>query len=99
MHLGNLDSVGLVSAADVKLLVPAVVQGEVAAEVVYRGPLIAPMAKGTEVAELVIRIPGLPERRLPLVTEEEVEKAGFFRRFVTAAGTLYSRYYAGASDS
>ena len=92
VHLGNVDTVGLVPAEDVRLLVPAIVQEGVSAEVVYNGPLLAPVGKGTAVAELIIHVPDLPDRRVPLVTETEVAKAGFFRRVTIAARSLYGRY-------
>lgn len=92
VHLGDIATVGLVPATDVRLLVPSQVQDTVTAEVTYKGPLIAPVAKGTEVADLVIHVPDLPDHHVALVTEEEIGTAGFFSRFATAAGTLYSRY-------
>lgn len=92
VHLGNVDTVGLVPAEDVRLLVPAIVQEGVSAKVVYNGPLMAPVAKGTAVAELIIHVPDLPDRKVPLVTEDEVGKAGFFRRVTTAGWSLYRRY-------
>ena len=92
VYMGDVASVGLVPAEDVRLLVPSLVQDTVTAEVNYRGPLIAPIVKGTNVAELIIRVPDLPDRRIALVTETDVGKAGFFKRFLTAADTLYARY-------
>ncbi len=92
VHLGDADMVGLVPAEDVKLLVPALVQDSVTAEVVYNGPLIAPVVKGSAVAELIIHAPDLPDRRVPLVAEADVGKAGFLKRVTTAAGTLYGDY-------
>lgn len=92
VHLGDAETVGLVPAADVRLLVPALVQDSVSAEVVYLGPLLAPVAKGTDVAELVIHVPDLPDRRVKLITEADVGRAGFFKRFLTAADILYARY-------
>lgn len=92
VHLGAAETVGLVPAKDVRLLVPALVQDSVTAEVVYNGPLIAPVTKGTEVAELIIYAPDLPDRRVPLVAEADVGKAGFLKRLTTAAEALYTRY-------
>jgi D-alanyl-D-alanine carboxypeptidase (penicillin-binding protein 5/6) len=92
VHLGNADLVGLVPAEDVKLLVPALVQEELTAEVVYNGPLIAPVVKGTAVAELIVHAPDLPDRRIPLVAETDVGKAGYLKRLTTAAGSLYDHY-------
>jgi len=92
VHLGDADTVGLVPAEDVKLLVPALVQDQLSAEVVYNGPLIAPVTKGSAVAELIIHAPDLPDRRVPLVAEADVGKAGFLKRVTTAGTVLYDQY-------
>jgi serine-type D-Ala-D-Ala carboxypeptidase (penicillin-binding protein 5/6) len=92
VHLGEVDKVGLVPAADVRLLVPALVQDSMTAEVVYNGPLTAPITAGTPVAELIVHVPDLPDRRFPLVAEADVAKAGFFKRVTTAGWSLYERY-------
>jgi D-alanyl-D-alanine carboxypeptidase (penicillin-binding protein 5/6) len=92
VHLGEAETVGLVPAEDVSLLVPALVQDSMTAEVVYNGPLTAPIAKGTAVAELIVHVPDLPDRRIPLVTEADVGSAGFTRRLTVAAQALYARY-------
>ncbi len=99
VFLGAADSVGLVPAADVRLLVPALVQESMTAEVVYKGPLIAPLAAGTPVAELIIHVPDLPDHTIPLVAEADVPVAGFMRRVTTAASALYARYIGGAPAS
>ena len=90
--LGNAETVGLVPAADVSLLVPALVQEGVTAEVIYTGPLAAPLAAGQQVAELIVHVPDLPDARIPLVTETAVDRAGFLGRLGTAANVLYSRF-------
>ncbi|AZL60990.1 D-alanyl-D-alanine carboxypeptidase [Tabrizicola piscis] len=92
VHLGDVDIVGLVPAGDVRLLVPALVQDSVTAEVVYNGPLTAPVAMGTPVAELIVHVPDLPDRRFPLVAEADIGKAGFLRRLTVAAQSLYGQY-------
>ncbi len=94
VFLGDSETVGLTPAEDLTLLVPALVQETVEADVVYTGPLVAPIAKGTPVATLIIKIPGLPDRSVDLVAEADVVKAGFFRRISTAAGVLWRRYVA-----
>jgi serine-type D-Ala-D-Ala carboxypeptidase (penicillin-binding protein 5/6) len=93
VFMGDAARVGLVPAEDVRRLVPASVQGAVTAEVVYQGPLAAPVAKGQPVAELVLHIPDLPDARVPLVAEADVGKGGFFRRVMTAATVLRARYW------
>jgi len=46
----------------------------------YKGPLRAPIAKGDEVASLIVRVPGAGETRLPLVAAEAVPAAGTLAR-------------------
>lgn len=97
--MGSAPSVGLIPAQDVSLLVPALVQDEMTAEVIYSGPLMAPLAAGQQVAELVVHVPDLPDARIPLVAESAVEQAGILRRLGTAAGVLYGRLTAPAAGS
>ncbi|MGL4238221.1 D-alanyl-D-alanine carboxypeptidase family protein [Tabrizicola sp.] len=92
VHLGDADTVGLVPAEDISLLVPALVQDQMTAEVVYNGPLLAPVIKGSPVAELIVHVPDLPDRRVPLVAESDVGTAGFLKRLTTAGWSLYGRY-------
>ena len=92
VFMGETDTVGLVPAEDVKLLIPALAQDGLQAQVVYNGPLSAPIAKGTEVAQLVITVPGLPEHRVGLLAEVDVPKGGFLKRLTTAALKLRAEY-------
>ena len=93
VFMGDVPSVGLVPDQDLTQLVPALVQGQMTAEVVYLGPLQAPIAKGQRVAELVIHMPNMPDARLPLVAEADVGKGGFLTRITTAAQVLYGMYW------
>ena len=97
--LGSTATVALVPAKDVTLLVPALVQDGVTAEVSYTGPLAAPLAAGQPVAELVVHVPELPDARIPLVTETAVDRAGFIGRLMTAARVLTTRATADAPAS
>jgi D-alanyl-D-alanine carboxypeptidase (penicillin-binding protein 5/6) len=97
--MGDAATVGLVPAKDIQLLVPALVQEGMTAEVSYTGPLTAPFEAGKEVAELVVHVPDLPDARIPLVTETAVGKAGFTTRVMTAAKVLYDRAMAEAPAS
>ncbi|MDP4031445.1 MAG: D-alanyl-D-alanine carboxypeptidase family protein [Pseudorhodobacter sp.] len=89
--MGDAPRVGLVPAEDVRRLLPALSQDQMAAEVVYTGPLAAPIAKGQQVAELLVHIPGLPDARIPLVAETAVGNGGFVTRLSTAARLLFAR--------
>ncbi len=89
--MGGADTVGLVVAEDAKLLLPSVVQDTLAAEVVYSGPLSAPIEEGQKLADLVVTIPGGAPVTLPLVAETAVAKGGFATRMTTAFGRLSQR--------
>ena len=93
VFMGDAPTVGLVPAEDLRLLIPATVQDGLQAEVVYSGPLTAPIAKGAQVAELVISIPNLPEHRIALVAETAIAKGGFLTRLSTAARHLQALYF------
>ena len=95
VFMGAEASVGLVPATDLRLLVPALAQDGLTAEVVYTGPLAAPIAKGDAVATLVITLPGLPDQSVPLVAEADVGKGGFLTRLSVAATQLRARYLPG----
>ena len=99
VFMGQAATVGLVPASDLRLLVPASVQDGVTAEVVYSGPLEAPIAKGQAIGELVISIPDLPQARVPLVAEADVAKGGFSTRLSTAIAQLRNRYLGDAPAS
>ncbi|MFA5539314.1 MAG: D-alanyl-D-alanine carboxypeptidase family protein [Gemmobacter sp.] len=89
--LGEAPRVGLVATEDVRMLVPALVQEPLTAQVVYHGPVEAPIAQGQQIAELRIMVPGMAERRIPLVAEADVAPGGVVTRLRTAAGVLAGR--------
>ena len=99
VFMGDAETVGLVPTEDLSLLVPALVQDKIDAEVIYKGPLAAPVEAGTPLAEMIVHVPGLPDHRVQLVAENPVGKAGFMARLTTAAQVLYSRYMGDAAPA
>ncbi|MEL6563222.1 MAG: D-alanyl-D-alanine carboxypeptidase family protein [Pseudomonadota bacterium] len=85
---GAEPEVGLVPAEDISVLLPILSGDSVAAEVVYTGPVEAPIAAGTQLAELVVQPEGLPEQRFELVAEADVAHGGFLAKVSTAAKAL-----------
>ena len=85
VFLGAAPSVGLVTRDDVALLMPATASKEIEAEIVWTGPIEAPVLAGQELATLTIRRPDLGDVSVPLVAEAAVDKAGFLPRFQAAA--------------
>ena len=89
--LGSEEQVGLVVSEDVSLLIPALVQGDIPAEISYRTPLEAPIKAGEKVGELVISIEGLPDTTVDLVSDRDVMRGGFLPRIRTAARILLGK--------
>jgi D-alanyl-D-alanine carboxypeptidase (penicillin-binding protein 5/6) len=74
--------VQLVAPRPIAVTYPAgAVGGEPKMRIAYNGPLKAPIAKGAEVAQLIVTTPDGTVQRMPLVAAEAVEEAGFFGRF------------------
>ena len=92
---GAQTTVGLVPAEDLTVLLPALSGKQINAEVVYTGPIQAPIKKGQKLAELVLQPEDLPEIRLPLVAANDVPSGGFFVRVKTAATVLVARFING----
>ena len=82
---------GLVPAEDVDVLLPILSGRQLEAEVVYTGPIQAPIVAGTPLAELVLHPEGLPEARIALVAETDVDHGGFLAKISTAAMSLISQ--------
>lgn len=89
--MGAEDSVALVPGEDVSALLPVLGGNELNAEVVYRGPVEAPVAKGDELARLVLTPEGLPEKIVPLYAANDVPRGGFMVRMKTVSGQLLAR--------
>ncbi|NHQ73852.1 D-alanyl-D-alanine carboxypeptidase [Roseovarius gahaiensis] len=89
--MGDAPSVGLTPQNDITTLLPVLGGDSLNAEVVYQGPVRAPIAKGDRLAELVFAPEGLPETRVPLVAAQDVPKGGFVARLRTVSGLLLAR--------
>ena len=91
---GAEPQVGLVPQEDISVLLPVLSGRALAAEVVYTGPVQAPIAAGTPLAELVLQPEGLPEKRFVLVADTDVAHGGFLARISTAALYLIDKWQA-----
>ena len=91
VSLGAEQTVGLTLDADVSLLLPVRPLEPLKTEVVYSGPIKAPIAKGDQIGELIISPEGLAETRVPLVADRDVAKHGFVGRVVAAGLHLVTR--------
>jgi len=89
--MGRDQKVQLVPIQDVSVLMPVTTGAKVVAEVIYNGPITAPIAKDQQIAELVITPPGLPETRIPLVAANDVPASRFMSRVGAVAQMLIAQ--------
>jgi D-alanyl-D-alanine carboxypeptidase (penicillin-binding protein 5/6) len=81
VQLGSDSEVPLIAPRNLAVTTPAgLASGAVKMQIRYEGPLVAPIKKGQEVAQLVVTTGDTPPQTVPLVAGENVGKAGFFGR-------------------
>ena len=78
--LGSLDRVPLVADRDVVLSLKRRARSGLRASVRWAGPVVAPVAKGQELATLRLEAPGIQPVEHPLYAGADVERIGFFGR-------------------
>jgi D-alanyl-D-alanine carboxypeptidase (penicillin-binding protein 5/6) len=86
--LGSAGSVPLLVQEDVWVTLSPEGRRDLEVKVVYDGPIPAPVADGSEVAELEVSAPGLEPRRIPLIAGATVQAASMFGRMSSAIGYL-----------
>lgn len=79
---GDARRVPLVASTKTYAVLPKGMPGKVSLALAYKGPLVAPIDRGAQVAELVIRVEGMKPGRVPLYTARAVDRAGPFDRLV-----------------
>mgnify|MGYP000020508091 FL=1 len=99
VHMGAAPTVALTTAEDLSALVPVLSARELEGEVIYNGPISAPVKKGDTLAELVFAPEGLPETRVPLIAGEDVRKGGFVVTVTNALDHLLSEIGAGRPEA
>lgn len=92
--MGDQSDIGLVTGGDVSLLLSALAREDLTAEVVYNGPLEAPISKGQQVATLEIHRKDLPVAEVALYSDRDIARGGFLPRVRTALMVLLDRYIA-----
>jgi D-alanyl-D-alanine carboxypeptidase (penicillin-binding protein 5/6) len=86
--LGSVGSVPLLVQEDVWVTLSPEGRRDLEVKVVYDGPIPAPVADGSELAELEVSAPGLEPRRIPLIAGATVQAASMFGRMSSAIGYL-----------
>jgi len=81
VQMGSSSEVPLVAPRDLAVSEPAGLStGTTSMKIRYDGPLMAPIAKGQEVAQLIVTTSDTAPQVVPLVAGEDVGRAGFFGR-------------------
>jgi D-alanyl-D-alanine carboxypeptidase (penicillin-binding protein 5/6) len=90
VQLGSSSEVSLVAPRNLAVTLPAGLSaGNIQTKIRYDGPLVAPIAKGQEVAELVVMTGDTPPQIVPLIAGEDIGKAGFFGRIWLGLKSLF----------
>lgn len=90
VQLGSARELALVAPRNLALTLPRTADTDkVTLKVVYQGPLKAPIAKGQQVATLVVSAPDMERQVMPLVAGEAVEEAGVFGRLWAGILSLF----------
>ncbi len=97
--IGKQSTVGLAAPEDISILVPAVGTGKISTVLSYRSPVEAPIEQGQQLGELVVRIDGISEHRIPLVADRDIAKGGFLNRITTAAGQMFNAAWSTATNA
>lgn len=84
--MGTTLDAPLTVAADMVMSIPKIGRDKITITATYKGPLIAPLAAGTEVGTLSVTLPNGSKKEVPLVTAQPIEKLGFFARFLRRLG-------------
>ena len=90
--MGSETRVGLASPSDISAVVPVLAADAPVYEVIYAGPIEAPIEAGQEIAKLVITLDGLDPIERPLVATEAVERGGMMTRIKTSAAKVGETY-------
>ena len=81
VQLGSEAEVPLMAPRNLAVTIPAgLSNSQVQTKIRYKGPLVAPIRKGQEVAQLVVTTGDTRPQIVPLVAGEDVGRAGFFGR-------------------
>jgi D-alanyl-D-alanine carboxypeptidase (penicillin-binding protein 5/6) len=81
VQMGSSSEVPLIAPHDLAVSIPAgLATGTTSMKIRYDGPLMAPIAKGQEVAQLVVTTGDTAPQIVPLVAGDDVGRAGFFGR-------------------
>lgn len=82
---GSAPAVGLKLTQDIETVVPILNSDDVTFRVTYNSPLPSPLIQGDIVGQMIVDVPGIEPRVIPLAAAQSVERGGFMTRVRTAA--------------
>ena len=82
--LGDQSKVGLSVTRDVCITIPRQNIKNLKVDLIYNGPVEAPVQAGQQVGALVVSMPDKPDMIVPVVATQSIGKAGFFSRIGAA---------------
>ena len=88
VQLGEQSRIRLVAPRDLAATLPRGIGKPISLTIRYKGPARAPFVKGTELAQLVAKLPDGSKQVMPLIAAESVGKADFFGRAWNGAKNL-----------
>lgn len=89
VQLGSATTVPLVAPHNMGVTLPRTASSNVKVKVVYTGPIKAPIAKGQQIAQLIVQTPDTPPQVMPLVAGDDVAEAGMFGRIWNGMKSLF----------
>ncbi len=98
VFLGEAPAVGLVAAQDLTLLLPVGAGERLSGEINWTSPVEAPLARGQQLASMVVRRDGMDDITVPLYAESSVGSAGFGARFRLATEKVMDRVLGSGSE-
>lgn len=91
--LGTQSRIGLTTKDGVNVLIPAGARDQVKVEAVFQSPVPAPIAKGDQIGQLVVTMPGAKDAITPLLASDDIPEAGFAGRMKGAVVRLGNKAY------
>lgn len=76
--MGKSAAVPLAVQQDIDITIPTTVKNDLKVEMVYNGPLVAPVRKGAKLGTLKVHVPRVSDFEIPLYAAEDVSGLGFF---------------------
>ncbi len=86
--LGDAPTVPLVASRDIVVTLARKARRAMTVKVVYDGPIAAPIAKGAEIAKLIVTAPDVEPVEVPLLAGAQIGQLGLFGRLMAALGHL-----------